>query len=106
MGVEVKVPAVGESITEGTVARWFKKDGEEVRADEPLFELETEKATTEVAAPAAGVLHVTAPEGEKVAIGAVVGRIDTDAKAASAPSKPPAKPVPPAKPEPEKKPAA
>jgi 2-oxoglutarate dehydrogenase E2 component (dihydrolipoamide succinyltransferase) len=83
MAVDIKVPSVGESISEGTLARWLKKDGDAVRADEPLFELETEKATTEVAAPAAGVLHVTVPEGQTVAIGATVGRIEPDAAPAA-----------------------
>ncbi len=76
MPIEIKVPSVGESITEGVLAHWLKKDGDVVRADEPLFELETEKATTEVAAPAAGKLTITTPEGQTVAIGSVVGRID------------------------------
>jgi 2-oxoglutarate dehydrogenase E2 component (dihydrolipoamide succinyltransferase) len=84
MAVDIKVPSVGESISEGTLARWLKKDGEAVRADEPLFELETEKATTEVAAPAAGVLRVSVPEGKTVAIGATVGRIEPGAAAAPA----------------------
>jgi 2-oxoglutarate dehydrogenase E2 component (dihydrolipoamide succinyltransferase) len=83
MAVEIKVPAVGESITEGTVARWLKKDGDSVRADEPLFELETEKATSEIAAPAAGTLHITVPEGQTVAIGAVVGQIEKGAAPAA-----------------------
>ncbi len=81
MAVEIKVPSVGESITEGTLARWLKKDGAAVRADEPLFELETEKATTEVPAPAGGVLVITAPEGATVAIGSVVGHIEEKATA-------------------------
>src|SRR5205085_2446171 len=76
MAVEIKIPSVGESITEGTLARWLKKDGATVAADEPLFELETDKATTEIPAPAAGVLRITVAEGEKVAIGSVVGRIE------------------------------
>jgi 2-oxoglutarate dehydrogenase E2 component (dihydrolipoamide succinyltransferase) len=79
MAVEIKVPSVGESITEGTIARWLKKDGAPVRADEPLFELETEKATTEVAAPTAGTLRITVQEGQTVAIGSVVGRIEEGA---------------------------
>jgi 2-oxoglutarate dehydrogenase E2 component (dihydrolipoamide succinyltransferase) len=81
MAVEIKVPSVGESITEGILARWFKRNGDVVRADEPLFELETEKATTEVAAPATGTLRIAVAEGEKVAIGAVVGRIEEGAVA-------------------------
>jgi 2-oxoglutarate dehydrogenase E2 component (dihydrolipoamide succinyltransferase) len=107
MGVEIKVPAVGESVTEGTLARWFKKDGESVRADEPLFELETEKATTEVAAPAAGTLNITVQEGQTVTIGAVIGRIEEGAppQAADNRQKPPArreKPPSAEKPTPEK----
>ena len=85
MAINVVVPSVGESISEGTVANWFKKDGDLVRADEPLFELETEKATTEVPAPAAGVLRITVPEGKTVAIGSVIGRIEEDSKAGKAP---------------------
>jgi len=76
MTVAIRVPSVGESIVEGTIARWLKKDGEAVRANEPLFELETDKATTEVPAPAAGTLRVGTPEGQTVAVGAVVGHID------------------------------
>ena len=76
MATEIKVPSVGESITEGTISRWFKKDGEIARTGEPLFELETEKATTEVPAPAAGVVHIAVPEGQTVAVGATVARIE------------------------------
>jgi 2-oxoglutarate dehydrogenase E2 component (dihydrolipoamide succinyltransferase) len=76
MAVDIKVPSVGESVTEGTISRWLKKDGEMVRADEPLVEIETEKATTEVSAPEAGTLRITTPEGRTVAIGAVIGRIE------------------------------
>jgi 2-oxoglutarate dehydrogenase E2 component (dihydrolipoamide succinyltransferase) len=79
MATDIKVPAVGESITEGNIARWFKKDGDAVRAEEPLFELETDKATTEVAAPAAGTLRIAVPEGRTVPIGSVVGRIEEGA---------------------------
>src|SRR4051812_4637980 len=81
MAVEIKVPSVGESISEGSIARWLKKEGDRVKQDDPLFELETEKATTEVPAPTAGVLHITVKEGEKVAIGSVVGSIDESAAA-------------------------
>src|SRR5262245_7039649 len=87
MATPIKIPTVGESITEGTIARWLKKDGERVNADEPIFELETEKASSEVPAPAAGVLRIKEREGAKVAIGAVVGEIDSsgDGAAAKAP---------------------
>jgi 2-oxoglutarate dehydrogenase E2 component (dihydrolipoamide succinyltransferase) len=93
MSVEIKVPSVGESITEGVVSRWLKKNGENVRADEPVLELETEKATTEVAAPASGKLVTTVPEGKTVTIGAVVGRIE-EGEAPSAPSPTPRSPSP------------
>lgn len=93
MPVDIKVPSVGESITEGSIARWIKKDGDLVKLDEPIFELETEKASTEVPAPAAGKLSIKSPEGTKVAIGAVVGSIDTDAAAPAASAAPP-KPEP------------
>jgi 2-oxoglutarate dehydrogenase E2 component (dihydrolipoamide succinyltransferase) len=76
MGVDIRVPSAGESVTEGTIARWLKKDGESVRADEPVFELETDKATGEVAAPASGTLIIGVPAGETVAVGSVVGRIE------------------------------
>jgi 2-oxoglutarate dehydrogenase E2 component (dihydrolipoamide succinyltransferase) len=77
MSVEIKVPSVGESITEGTIERWLKKDGDLVAAGEPLFELETEKATTEVPSTVAGRLSIQVPEGKTVAIGSVIGRIVT-----------------------------
>ncbi|HZT80780.1 MAG TPA: biotin/lipoyl-containing protein, partial [Gemmataceae bacterium] len=102
MAVEVKVPSVGESITEGTIARWLKKDGETVRAEEPLFELETEKATTEVAAPASGALRITVPEGKTVAVGSVVAQIEEGATAPAATAVPP----PASEPEPRVSPAA
>ena len=76
MSVAIKVPAVGESITEGVIVRWHKKSGDVIRADEALFELETDKATTTVPAPAAGKLSIDAEEGQTVAIGSVVGQID------------------------------
>ena len=90
MAIDIKVPTVGESITEGTITRWFKKDGEILRNMEPAFELETEKATTDVPAPAGGLLRILVPEGSTVAIGAVVGRLEPapeDAKS-TAPAKP------------------
>jgi 2-oxoglutarate dehydrogenase E2 component (dihydrolipoamide succinyltransferase) len=85
MTVAIKVPSVGESITEGTIACWHHQSGEVVRADDPLFELETDKATTTVPAPAGGKLQIGAQEGQTVAIGAVVGQID-DSVTAPAPS--------------------
>ena len=77
---QVTVPKAGESITEATLNRWLKPDGASVKADEPLFELGTDKATQEVAAPVAGVVKHLVKEGETVAIGAVVAQIDTDAE--------------------------
>jgi 2-oxoglutarate dehydrogenase E2 component (dihydrolipoamide succinyltransferase) len=87
MIVEVKVPSVGESVTEALLAQWFKSDGDTVNKDEPLFVIETDKVTLEVVSEAAGVLAITVQEGETVAIGAVVGTIDTAAapKAAEPP---------------------
>src|SRR5437763_17221388 len=87
MPVEIKVPSVGESVTEAVLARWLKKDGETVRRDEPVAELESEKATQEVPAPAAGTLHTTVAEGTKVTIGAVIGSIE-EGKAAPAKAAP------------------
>ncbi len=76
MITEIKVPSVGESISEGVLSKWYKKSGDTVKVNEPLFEVETEKATTEIVAPDAGVLTVLIAEGEKVLIGAVVGKIN------------------------------
>jgi 2-oxoglutarate dehydrogenase E2 component (dihydrolipoamide succinyltransferase) len=79
MIVEIKVPSVGESVTEATLAEWFKKDGDTVQKDEPLFVIETDKVTLEVVAEADGVLSIRVQAGETVAIGAVVGAIDAEA---------------------------
>jgi 2-oxoglutarate dehydrogenase E2 component (dihydrolipoamide succinyltransferase) len=81
MAVEIKVPSIAESITEGILSRWLKKDGEAVRAGEPLFELETDKATQDIPSPADGVLAIAVPEGTRVDIGSVVGRVDPKGKA-------------------------
>jgi 2-oxoglutarate dehydrogenase E2 component (dihydrolipoamide succinyltransferase) len=83
MPVEIKVPSVGESVTEAVLARWLKKDGDVVRRDDPVAELESEKATQEVPAPASGTLKTSVAEGTKVAIGAVIGSIE-EGKAAPA----------------------
>ena len=74
--VQVKVPSPGESVTEGRIAKWYKPSGSAVAVDEPLFELESDKAAQTVAAGVAGVLTITVAEGEVVPIGAVVGEID------------------------------
>ena len=73
---EIRVPTLGESVTEATIGKWFKKPGDPVAVDEPLVELETDKVTIEVPAPAAGVLgDIAAKDGETVAVGALLGQI-------------------------------
>src|SRR5213082_1466150 len=85
MATEIRVPTLGESITEATVARWLKQPGETVARDETVVELETDKVTLEVPAPAAGRLgDVMAAEGSNVPVGAVLGTI-ADGAAAAAP---------------------
>jgi len=84
MLVEIKVPSVGESVTEAVLAQWFKKDGDQVQKGEALFVIETDKVTLEVEAEAEGVLKISVEEGETVAIGTVVGTIDTAAATAEA----------------------
>ncbi|MEM8648061.1 MAG: 2-oxoglutarate dehydrogenase complex dihydrolipoyllysine-residue succinyltransferase [Pseudomonadota bacterium] len=114
MTTEIRVPTLGESVTEATVAQWFKKAGEAVSADEPLVELETDKVTIEVPAPASGVLEaIDVSDGDTVEVGALLGAIAEGAAAAAAPAAKaepaPAKaeePKPEPKPEPEAKPAA
>ncbi|MEO6395224.1 MAG: 2-oxoglutarate dehydrogenase complex dihydrolipoyllysine-residue succinyltransferase [Devosia sp.] len=76
MAVEIRVPALGESVTEATIGQWFKKVGEAVAADEPVVELETDKVTIEVPAPSAGVLQsISANPGDTVNVGALIGNI-------------------------------
>src|SRR6202030_3298501 len=103
---EIRVPTLGESVTEATIGRWFKKAGDAVAVDEPLVELETDKVTIEVPAPSAGGLgEIAAQDGETVGVGALLGQI-TDgaagpaakpapAPAASAKAAAPAAPPPP-----------
>src|SRR2546426_7439353 len=76
MAIEVKIPAVGESITSGVVSAWHKKSGEFVNEGEPLFTLETDKVSTEIVAEKAGLLETKVPEGQEVKIGEVVAMID------------------------------
>ena len=86
---EIRVPALGESVTEATIGKWFKHAGDAVAVDEPLVELETDKVTIEVPAPAAGVLsNIAANDGETVAVGALLGQIKegAGAKPAAAPT--------------------
>ena len=89
MSVEIRVPALGESVTEATIGQWFKKVGEAVAADEPVVELETDKVTIEVPAPSAGVLEaISANAGETVNVGALIGAIGAGGGAAKpAPAK-------------------
>ncbi len=83
---DIRVPTLGESVTEATVGKWFKQPGDAVAVDEPLVELETDKVTLEVPAPAAGVLSdVAVKEGATVAPGALLGQIKDGAGAAAAP---------------------
>src|ERR1700737_1183080 len=97
MPAEIKVPSLGESVTEATVAKWLKRPGEAVAIDEPIAELETDKITLEVYAPAAGTLaEILAEEGANVPVGAVLARIADGAEpaaphppAGAAPSLPP-----------------
>jgi 2-oxoglutarate dehydrogenase E2 component (dihydrolipoamide succinyltransferase) len=90
---EIRVPTLGESVTEATIGRWFKKAGDAVAVDEPLVELETDKVTIEVPAPSAGTLgEIAAKDGETVAVGALLGQItDGAAGAAAKPAAAPAK---------------
>lgn len=101
MSIEIKVPTLGESVTEATIAKWLKKVGDVVKADEMLVELETDKVTVEVPAPAAGVLgDIVAKDGDTVEVGAVLGHLsEGGAAAASAPAAAAPAPTPaPAKP--------
>ena len=83
---EIRVPTLGESVTEATIGKWFKKAGDVVAVDEPLVELETDKVTIEVPAPAAGVLtDVAVKDGDTVAVGALLGAIKEGAAPAAKP---------------------
>jgi 2-oxoglutarate dehydrogenase E2 component (dihydrolipoamide succinyltransferase) len=87
MATDIQVPALGESITEGTLAQWLKKPGEKVAADEPIASLETDKVSVEVPSPIAGVLtEQLVKEGDTVAVGAPIARIDENATAAATPA--------------------
>src|ERR1700730_9697714 len=92
---EIRVPTLGESVTEATIGRWFKKAGDAVAVDEPLVELETDKVPVEVPAPSAGTLgDIVAKDGETVAVGALLGQINEGAAGAAAkPATAPAKPT-------------
>ncbi len=102
MTTEIRVPTLGESVTEATIGRWFKKPGEAVKADEPIVELETDKVTLEVNAPASGILAgIQVKDGETVGVGALLGEIadgaavmPAKAEPAPAPAAPAEKPAP------------
>ncbi|MEQ1653761.1 MAG: biotin/lipoyl-containing protein, partial [Hyphomicrobium sp.] len=101
MSIEIRVPTLGESVTEATVGKWFKKAGEAVKADEPLVELETDKVTVEVPAPASGVMgEIIVAQGATVAVGSLLaallegGAAPAKAAVATAPAAAPAKPAP------------
>jgi 2-oxoglutarate dehydrogenase E2 component (dihydrolipoamide succinyltransferase) len=78
MALEIRIPHLGESITSGVITRWHKKSGDHVSLDDPLFELETDKAAMEIAAESSGRLEILTPEGTTVQVGAVVARITAD----------------------------
>jgi 2-oxoglutarate dehydrogenase E2 component (dihydrolipoamide succinyltransferase) len=104
MSIEIRVPAMGESVTEATVARWFKKAGDAVMRDEPVCELETDKVTVEVPAPADGAIEsIAAESGATVQVGALLGAIAEGAsgvKATPAEAAPPSQAAPPPRPTP------
>jgi 2-oxoglutarate dehydrogenase E2 component (dihydrolipoamide succinyltransferase) len=96
---EIRVPTLGESVTEATIGRWFKKAGDAVAVDEPLVELETDKVTIEVPSPSAGTLgDIVAKDGETVAVGALLGQINDGAGAAAKPAAAPPKAAAPSPP--------
>ena len=76
MPIDVRIPTLGESVSEGVIVRWIKADGATVQIDEPLLELETDKASVEIPAVGAGVLKIIKAEGETVQVGDVVARIE------------------------------
>src|SRR5437762_7161444 len=76
MPIEVRIPTLGESVSEGVIVRWMKADGAAVQRDEPLLELETDKASVEIPADIAGVLRILKAEGATVQVGDVVARIE------------------------------
>jgi 2-oxoglutarate dehydrogenase E2 component (dihydrolipoamide succinyltransferase) len=87
---DIKIPQMGESVAEGTIGSWLKKVGDRVEADEPIVEVETDKVAMEVPSPVAGVLvEIIAEEGQDVEIGALIAKVDTEGKAASAPASAP-----------------
>src|SRR6266540_1351261 len=91
--VDVLMPQMGESIAEGTLSKWLKKVGDEVKRDEPLFEISTDKVDAEIPAPTAGVLaEIKVQEGQTVPVQTLVAVLETDKAAAAAPAPSPAAP--------------
>src|SRR3954447_6609636 len=106
MAVSVTLPALGESVTEGTVTRWLKAEGERVEADEPLLEVSTDKVDTEIPSPAAGILaSIKVAEDETVEVGAELAIIDDGSGAPAAVPAPAQEAAPAAQPEPAPAPA-
>src|SRR5215472_9411307 len=100
--VDVVMPQMGVSVSEGTITRWLKQEGEHVEADESLLEISTDKVDTEVPSPGSGTLtQILVQEGETVTVGTVVGRIGGAAATDEAPPEPAAAPTPPAEAAPE-----
>src|SRR6478735_2716426 len=93
MATRVDVPSTGESVTEAILVRWHKQDGDAVAVDDPLCELETDKATFDLPAPVGGVLKRLQQEGATVKVGEAVAEIDEAGKAAPSKSEKPSKPV-------------
>src|ERR1700759_3625071 len=105
MSVSVSMPQLGESVTEGTVTRWLKKEGERVEVDEPLLEVSTDKVDTEIPSPASGILRgIAVDEDETVAVGAQLAGIEDSDSAGAAPSAPAPRPPPPPPPPPPPRP--
>jgi len=94
MEIEIKIPSVGESVQEAVLVQWYKKDGDPVQKDEPIFVVETDKVTLEIVAEASGILKVLISEGQTVAIGAVVGSIDVKEVSEAEPEPSPAEEEP------------
>src|SRR3954467_7087152 len=86
MPTNVQVPGLGESVSEAVLIKWHKNDGEMVKTDEPICELETEKANVDVPSPGAGVIRRSVPEGTKVRIGQTIATIDAEGKASGKPA--------------------
>src|SRR5512145_3141614 len=94
---DIQMPQLGETVTEGTITKWFKAVGDQVAEDEPLFEVSTDKVDSEVPSPVSGVLsEILVPEGDTVDVGAVLARVGDAAAGGAAPPEAPAAEAPPA----------